>query len=133
MAFHIDGLILFAAWVLALMWLVIVHQLAVHDRPTLEGILLVVLAALTLGVALSAIYFVGFVGACGQTPAKMLTGVVVVRRDGRRAGYGRAFVRWLGYGIGFATLGLGFVTAVFSRDRRGVHDLLAGTRAIRLG
>jgi uncharacterized RDD family membrane protein YckC len=45
----------------------------------------------------------------------------------------RAFLRWLGYGVGFATLGLGFVAALFSRERRGVHDLLSGTRAVRAG
>ena len=133
LAFHIDGLIVLAVWALAVMWLMIVHELTTSDRPTIEGVLLVVAAALVLAWLLSAVYFVGFVGACGQTPAKMLTGVVVVRRDGRRAGYARAFLRWLGYGVGFATLGLGFAAALFSRERRGVHDLLSGTRAVRAG
>ena len=130
-AFHVDALLVLAAWALGVMWLVIVHDLAVHGRPWLEGVLLVVASAVGLAFALGAVYYVGFIGACGQTPAKMLVGVVVVRRDGRPAGYGRAFVRWLGYGVAFATLGIGFVAAVFSRERRGLHDVLSGTRAVR--
>ena len=131
LAFHVDGLVVLAVWALGVLWLMIVHGLAAHDPPTLAGVVLVLVGALALAWVLSAVYFVGFIGACGQTPAKMLLGVVVVRRDGRRAGYARAFVRWIGYGIGFLTLGLGFLIAVFGHERRGVHDLLSGTRAVR--
>ena len=133
LAFAIDGLFVFALWALAVLWLVIVYVLTPRAPATLDGVLVVIAAAFVLAWCLGGVYFVGFVGACGQTPAKMLTGIVVVRRDGRRAGYVRAFVRWLGYGVGFATLGLGFLVAVFSRERRGVHDLLSGTRAVRAG
>jgi len=132
-AFYLDGLFVFAIWALAVLWLVIVHELTTRTPATIDGVLVVVAAAFVLAWLLGAVYFVGFIGACGQTPAKMLTGVVVVRRDGRRAGYVRAFVRWLGYGVGCATLGLGFVAALFGRERRGVHDWLSGTRAVRAG
>lgn len=130
-ALKLDGLVVCAAWALGAMWLAIVYQLGADDPPTAEGFLFVVAEVLALPWVLAAIYFVGFIGACGQTPAKMLTGVVVVRRDGKPAGYVRAFVRWLGYGVGFLTLGIGFAAAIFSEERRGVHDLLAGTRAVR--
>jgi uncharacterized RDD family membrane protein YckC len=31
----------------------------------------------------------------------------------------------------FATLGLGWIVAVFDAERRGVHDRIAGTRVVR--
>jgi uncharacterized RDD family membrane protein YckC len=46
-------------------------------------------------------------------------------------GYGRALVRWISYGLVFATLGLGWLVAVLDRERRGLHDWIAGTRVIR--
>jgi uncharacterized RDD family membrane protein YckC len=72
------------------------------------------------------------VGGCGQTVGKMLLGVAVVRRDGAPAGYGRALLRCVGGGLCILTLGLGRLTVLFTRERRGLSDLVAGTRPVSL-
>ena len=47
------------------------------------------------------------------------------------AGYGRALLRWAGYWVAGLPLGLGFVPAFFTADRRGLHDWMSGTRVVR--
>jgi uncharacterized RDD family membrane protein YckC len=83
-------------------------------------------------VLLVASYFTLFVGWQGQTPGKMLLGLKTIRITGGEVGYGRALVRWIGQGIGALPLGLGFLMVAFSREKRGLHDRLAGTRVVRL-
>jgi uncharacterized RDD family membrane protein YckC len=131
LAFPIDAILVGATWLSGAIWLVIAEVLAARDPGALPRMALLAGAVLALGVVLSAVYFVGFVGACGQTPAKMLVGVRVVRRDGAPVGFGRATVRWLGYGLVALTLGLGWLVAALNADRRGLPDWLAGTRVIR--
>jgi uncharacterized RDD family membrane protein YckC len=76
-------------------------------------------------------YLVAFT-AGGQTLGKMAAGIRVVAADSASTlDVGRAVVRtamWLLLAI---PAGLGLLTAVFSRDRRGLHDRLAGTRVVR--
>ena len=91
-----------------------------------------VAAALGAAVAVSFAYHVVSWGGGGQTPGKMLMGVQVVRQDGAAIGYGRAFVRWIGYCCALLPLGLGFVLALMHPRRRGLHDLLAGTCVVRV-
>jgi uncharacterized RDD family membrane protein YckC len=64
----------------------------------------------------------------GQTIGKLLVGVRVVALDGGVPTVGQAFLRWLGYGLSALPFGLGYLMAGLRRDRRALHDLLAGTR-----
>jgi uncharacterized RDD family membrane protein YckC len=68
----------------------------------------------------------------GHTVGKMLTRVRVVSLDGERVTVGAAFLRYIGYFASLATLTLGFVMAGLRRDKRALHDLIAGTRAERV-
>lgn len=113
------------------MWL-LVAVFVVRPRPldVLDGLILA-LAILMLGVALHVIYHTVLVGGCGQTVGKMLMGVAVVRRDGAPAGYGRALLRCVGGGLCLLTLGLGRLLVLFTRDRRALSDLVAGTRPVQ--
>lgn len=86
--------------------------------------LLVVLVALC--------YFTLFVGWRGQTPGKMLLGLKIIRTTGDEVGYGRALVRWIGQGMSALLFGLGFLMVAFSRQKRALHDKLAGTCVVRL-
>jgi uncharacterized RDD family membrane protein YckC len=131
LAFPLDAAIIGLAWLLATLWIMILHGLTATHPASLRGLALSAGASLSLGVALNAVYFVGFIGACGQTPAKMLLDVRVVRRDGAPVGYGRALIRWLGYGLVAATLGVGLIVLALNPERRGLQDLIAGTRVIR--
>jgi uncharacterized RDD family membrane protein YckC len=76
-------------------------------------------------------YLVAFT-AGGQTLGKMVAGIRVVPEgaDGS-PDLGRALIRtvvWVALAI---PAGVGFLTALGSRDRRGLHDRFAGTRVIR--
>jgi uncharacterized RDD family membrane protein YckC len=41
-------------------------------------------------------------------------------------------VRWIGQGMSFLVLGLGFLMIAFSREKQGLHDKIAGTYVVRL-
>jgi uncharacterized RDD family membrane protein YckC len=124
-----DALLGVMAWSLAAMWLTIA-VLMFRRRPDVLDAALLSLGMLLLGVALHVAYHTVLVGGCGQTLGKMLVGVAVVRRDGAPAGYGRALLRCLGGGLCLLTLGIGRLPVLFTRERRGLPDLVAGTRPI---
>jgi len=68
----------------------------------------------------------------GQTLGKMAAGIRVVPAEpDTTLDVGQAFVRELLWVALAVPAGLGFVSALFSRDRRGLHDRLAGTRVVR--
>ena len=76
-------------------------------------------------------YLVAFT-AGGQTLGKMAAGIRVVP-DGSASSVdlGRAFLRTLMWLLLAVPAGLGFLSALFSRDHRGLHDRFAGTRVVR--
>jgi len=124
-----DALVGVMAWTLAAMWLMIA-LLLVRRHPDVLDVGILTVGMLLLGIALHVVYHTVLVGGCGQTLGKMLMGVAVVRRDGAPAGYGRALLRCMGGGLCLLTLGLGRLPALFTRERRGLPDLVAGTRPI---
>jgi uncharacterized RDD family membrane protein YckC len=125
-----DAVLGVTAWSLGAMWLVIaVRVLRPRPLDVLDGLILTP-AVLLLGVALHLVYHTVLVGGCGQTIGKMLLGIAVVRKDGAPAGYGRALLRCLGGGLCLLTLGLGRLLMLGRRDRRGLADLVAGTRPV---
>lgn len=118
-------------WSLAAMWLVIMVWARRSPLPLREAALLAV-ATLGLAAVLHVMYHVVFIGGCGQTPGRMAVGIAVVRRDGVRAGYGRAMVRCFAGVLVGLTLGLLSIGVLFTRERRGLADWLAGTRVVRV-
>jgi uncharacterized RDD family membrane protein YckC len=75
-------------------------------------------------------YLVAFT-AGGQTLGKMAAGIRVVPTESASLDLGHAFLRELMWFLLAVPAGLGFVTALFSRDYRGLHDRFAGTRVVR--
>ncbi len=76
-------------------------------------------------------YLVAFT-AGGQTMGKMATGIKVVSADPNRSlDVGRSILRTAVWAALAVPAGLGFTTALFSRDHRGLHDHCAGTRVVR--
>ncbi len=114
------------------MWLVIAAWGLRRSPLELREAALLAVAVVALGAALHVVYHVVFVGGCGQTPGKMALGIAVVRRDGERAGYARAMVRCLAGLVSVLTLGLSSLGVLFTRERRGFADWLAGTRVVRV-
>jgi uncharacterized RDD family membrane protein YckC len=68
----------------------------------------------------------------GQTIGKSLAGIRVVGADGALLTVGPALLRYLVYYVSLAPLGLGFLMAGLRRDKRALHDLIAGSRVERL-
>jgi uncharacterized RDD family membrane protein YckC len=76
-------------------------------------------------------YLVAFT-AGGQTLGKMVAGIrVVSSEDDASLDVGRALMRTLMWFVLAVPAGLGFLSAVLSRDHRGLHDRFAGTRVVR--
>lgn len=105
--------------------------LAAHHQTLSEENLDVFILFLSLGsLALVTGYFVLFHGMEGKTIGKWLLGLRVVGPDQEPITYSRALLRWIGTMIS-AIFGLGFLWILFSREKRGWHDLLARTWVIR--
>jgi uncharacterized RDD family membrane protein YckC len=76
-------------------------------------------------------YLVAFT-AGGQTLGKMAMGIRVVTADENRPlDLSRAMLRTLLWLVLAIPAGLGFLTALVTSDRRGLHDRVAGTRVVR--
>jgi uncharacterized RDD family membrane protein YckC len=82
-------------------------------------------------LAFTAAYSIVLHTLTGQTIGKMLTRVRVVGDDGLFPPFGAALLRYFGYYVSLLPFGTGFVMAGLRRDRRALHDLLAGTRVER--
>lgn len=65
------------------------------------------------------------------TPGKRLLGLAVTGVDGERIGLERALARTAAKVLSALPLGLGFLAAAFTRDRRAAHDFIAGTRVVQ--
>lgn len=126
----LDGLVGACIWLLCSMWLVIGLWTLGNSPGDLLDVALLLLAVQGLALALHIAYHMVLVGGCGQTLGKMALGIAVVRRDGGQAGYGRAALRCLGGLLSCASFGLGYAGVVFTRERRGLADWLAGTRVV---
>jgi uncharacterized RDD family membrane protein YckC len=130
LAHCLDCMVGLAAWLLCSMWLVIGLRALESAPRDLFELALVLLATLALAPALHVAYHVVLVGGCGQSLGKMALGIVVIRRDGLTVGYGRAALRCLGGLLSVGSLGLGYAGVLFTAERRGLADWLAGTRVV---
>ena len=111
----------------------------VRGAPTLDTLLLWLAlppAAVALWLApflgIAAFYVVLFTAVSGQTPGLMLVGARVVTARGARPGLLRALVRLLALAAGLIPGGLGALWIAFDREKRGLHDHLAGTYVVRI-
>jgi uncharacterized RDD family membrane protein YckC len=78
-------------------------------------------------------YFVLFT-AGGQTMGQMALGIKVISDDaGVSPDFAHAIVRTVVWTVLAVPAGLGLATALFSQDRRGLHDRFSGTRVVRAG
>ncbi len=63
----------------------------------------------------------------GQTLGKKACGIKVISADGRPCGEWQAFGRALADVLNWFTLGLAYLMVAFSREKRALHDHVAGT------
>ncbi len=76
------------------------------------------------------VYDVLMTGRFGATLGKMAIGARIVLLDGSPIGYGRAAVRWVASRISDLFCFAGYILIGLRRDKRALHDLLAGTRVV---
>ena len=77
-------------------------------------------------------YYTYFHGNTGQTPGKMICKLKVVRVNGEPLGYGKAFLRWIGYIVSWVVFALGFLWVIFDRQKQAWHDKIAGSYVLKL-
>ena len=75
-------------------------------------------------------YLIVFTAVGGQTIGKMAVGLRVAVNEGP-VDVSHAVVRFLATGVTLLTLGIGYLPALFGRDRRALHDRIAGTDVVR--
>ena len=82
----------------------------------------------------AALYTSALHAMCGQTIGKMLVRIRVVDvDDGEVPPFGAALLRFFAYFASLATFTAGYLMAGLRRDKRALHDLIAGTRVERMG
>lgn len=84
------------------------------------------IAGTALGVW-SFVYFTYSLATTGRTVGKAIVGTRVYRADGSDLGAGRAAVRVLATSLSFVLFGIGLLFILVRKDRRALHDLIAGT------
>ena len=99
------------------------------------GVVLAIAAGGTTGAvlqfAVGILYTVGFWTAQGATPGKMAVGIEITTVDGEPIDFGRALLRYIGYLASAIILLVGFLMIAFTRQKRGLHDYIAGTVVIK--
>ena len=76
------------------------------------------------------LYFAYSWGASGKTLGMACLGVKVVSAEGADTTARQAVIRTLAFPLSFLCFGLGFLGIVLQRDRRALHDLIAGTAVV---
>ncbi len=84
-----------------------------------------------LSYALSLTYATVLVGIWATTVGKKVFNASIVQVDGSRVGFGRALGREAAKVISGLILGIGFLMVAFRADKRGLHDLIAGTVVVK--
>lgn len=127
----------FFAVIVDLLILAVIDAVVIYFTMQILGLPAADLDLLPLGPLLAFLlvqnggYLVAFT-AGGQTLGKMAAGIRVVQAGSDASlDLGRAFLRTLMWVVLAVPAGLGFLTALFSRDHRGLHDRFAGTRVVR--
>ena len=82
-----------------------------------------------LSIVTGLVYFSYFDGSeRGQTLGKMALGIRVIDfRSGGPIGFGRGFIRWLGRIVSSIPCFLGYLWALWDKEKQGWHDKIATT------
>jgi len=80
---------------------------------------------------ISGVYYVTMESSARQaTLGKMAIGIKVAGLDGGRLSRGRAFGRWASHLLNYLTLYIGYLVALFTQRKQGLHDLVASTYVV---
>ena len=97
------------------------RRISLSSAPILSGILLVLWLL---------VYFAYPVAVGGRTLGMAFVGLEVVSKDGRQASGKSAVLRTIFMPLSIIFLGIGIIMILVNRDRRALHDLIAGTSVV---
>lgn len=133
-ALVIDTLVVSVAYVVAFMVFAFVAGalglFSGGSAPSVTAGLIGVLAYLGWPIV-SGLYYVAMESSSTQaTLGKMAIGIKVTDAEGRRIGGLRALGRWASHLLCYLTIYIGYAMAAFTREKRALHDLVAGTLVV---
>jgi uncharacterized RDD family membrane protein YckC len=134
LAYLIDTVIVTILMVIVNIPTALIYLPAVMKNEPPSPLAFVVLAACQLATFLVVLaYQVYFVGVKGATIGKKMMKLKVTMADGTYPiGYGKAFLRLIGYMISGLICYIGFLMIAFDKEQhRGLHDKIAGTVVIK--
>jgi uncharacterized RDD family membrane protein YckC len=102
---------------------------AFSGDATLGGVMYVlsILASFVVGIG----YYAWFhASRGGATLGKMAVGIKVVRSNGERLTFMRAFGRYWGFMLSSFTIFIGFIMAAFTERKQALHDMLCDTLVV---
>jgi len=76
-------------------------------------------------------YVIGFWIWKSATPGKMALGLKIIDEQGNNLTPVTAIIRYLGYILSGIILGIGYLMIAFTKNKRGLHDMIAKTYVIR--
>lgn len=85
-----------------------------------------------LGVIIFWLFYAIFEGSKFQaTPGKAILGLKVVDKKNNRINFRQASSRFLGRVLSYFTIGIGYLMIGFTRNKQGLHDLIADTYVLK--
>ena len=90
------------------------------------------LATQLLNLALAVAYYGGLWATTGQTLGQKVLRIKVVQPDGSKLTWENAILRYLGYILNSLFVGLGFLWALWDKEKQGWHDKLAGAYVVKV-
>lgn len=123
----IDGLVITIPFVIVMT--VVIASATPNQNETLAPFLVLFIELFIL-VAWGA-YEIWFIGRFGATPGKMICKMKVVTPEGRAISYGRSTARFFAKQLSGMICYVGYIMALFDKDRQTLHDRICNTRVIR--
>jgi len=130
-ALVLDGAILNAAFLALSGVITLVFSLAFGQGGEASAPAIAIGAA--AWIVMGSLYLISFWALAGQTPGMRFVRIQLDSEQGRRIGMRRAVRRLFGLVLAILPLGAGLWAIVFSTDRRGWQDRLAGTEVLYVG
>jgi len=109
----------------------VLNLLKMGHAPSQSFILFLLIYSVIVTI-LWGFYFTFFIGYNGQTPGKKLLRLRVEREDGSPVNYATAFNRFVGYSLSGGIFFVGFLWALWDKEKRTWHDKMAHTRVVKL-
>jgi len=132
-AYIIDSALIALAWLAVVIALSVVSLALVEDTLVYDGTILALGFWVLFGLFAAWFAYEWIFNARGTSGGKALFGITVVDATGAPPGAGAGCLRTLGMIVGVIPLGLGYWWAIWDREDRAWHDMMAHTSVVRRG